>query len=60
MSNSACVRAWLQVRIDCSEYMEKHAVSRMIGAPPGYVGYDEVRAEGGGGGTLFSSTSLLS
>ena len=32
-------------RIDMSEYMEKHAVSRLIGAPPGYVGYDE-------GGTL--------
>lgn len=29
------------VRIDMSEYMEKHAVSRMVGAPPGYVGYDE-------------------
>ena len=29
------------VRIDMSEYMEKHAVSRLIGAPPGYVGYDE-------------------
>jgi ATP-dependent Clp protease ATP-binding subunit ClpB len=29
------------VRIDMSEYMEKHAVSRMMGAPPGYVGYDE-------------------
>jgi ATP-dependent Clp protease ATP-binding subunit ClpB len=29
------------VRIDMSEYMEKHAVSRMIGAPPGYVGYEE-------------------
>ncbi|WP_448571607.1 ATP-dependent chaperone ClpB [Trichothermofontia sp.] len=29
------------VRIDMSEYMEKHAVSRMIGAPPGYIGYDE-------------------
>jgi len=28
-------------RLDMSEYMEKHAVSRMIGAPPGYVGYDE-------------------
>jgi ATP-dependent Clp protease ATP-binding subunit ClpB len=28
-------------RIDMSEYMEKHAVSRLIGAPPGYVGYDE-------------------
>jgi len=33
------------VRIDMSEYMEKHAVSRLVGAPPGYVGYDE-------GGTL--------
>ena len=29
------------IRIDMSEYMEKHAVARMIGAPPGYVGYDE-------------------
>src|SRR5438445_891365 len=29
------------VRIDMSEYMEKHAVSRPIGAPPGYIGYDE-------------------
>jgi ATP-dependent Clp protease ATP-binding subunit ClpB len=29
------------VRIDMSEYMEKHAVARMIGAPPGYVGYEE-------------------
>jgi ATP-dependent Clp protease ATP-binding subunit ClpB len=29
------------VRIDMAEYMEKHAVSRLIGAPPGYVGYDE-------------------
>jgi ATP-dependent Clp protease ATP-binding subunit ClpB len=29
------------VRIDMTEYMEKHAVSRLIGAPPGYVGYDE-------------------
>ena len=33
------------IRIDMSEYMEKHAVARLIGAPPGYVGYDE-------GGTL--------
>ena len=33
------------IRIDMSEYMEKHSVSRLIGAPPGYVGYDE-------GGTL--------
>jgi ATP-dependent Clp protease ATP-binding subunit ClpB len=29
------------VRLDMSEYMEKHAVSRLVGAPPGYVGYDE-------------------
>ena len=34
------------VRIDMSEYMEKYSVSRLIGAPPGYVGYDE-------GGQLF-------
>ena len=33
------------LRIDMSEYMEKHAVSRLLGAPPGYIGYDE-------GGTL--------
>ena len=29
------------VRIDMSEFMEKHAVARLIGAPPGYVGYEE-------------------
>ena len=29
------------IRLDMSEYMEKHAVSRLIGAPPGYVGYEE-------------------
>ena len=29
------------IRIDMSEYMEKHSVSRLIGAPPGYIGYDE-------------------
>ncbi|MBU1126137.1 AAA family ATPase, partial [Patescibacteria group bacterium] len=29
------------IRVDMSEYMEKHAVSKMIGAPPGYIGYDE-------------------
>src|SRR3546814_10868320 len=29
------------VRLDMSEYMEKHSVARMIGAPPGYIGYDE-------------------
>ena len=31
----------LMIRIDMSEYQEKHSVSRLIGAPPGYVGYDE-------------------
>ena len=31
----------LMIRLDMSEYMEKHTVSRMIGAPPGYVGYEE-------------------
>ena len=35
------------VRIDMSEYMEKHAVSRLIGAPPGYVGHDEGGAHRG-------------
>merc|ERR1712127_950476 len=29
------------IRIDMSEYMEKHTVSRLVGAPPGYVGYDQ-------------------
>ena len=29
------------IRLDMSEYMEKHSVARMIGAPPGYVGYEE-------------------
>ena len=29
------------IRLDMSEYMEKHTVSRLIGSPPGYVGYDE-------------------
>ena len=29
------------IRLDMSEFMEKHAVSRIIGSPPGYVGYDE-------------------
>ena len=29
------------IRIDMSEYMEKYSVSRLVGAPPGYVGYDE-------------------
>jgi hypothetical protein len=31
----------MQVRIDMGEYMEKHSVSRLIGAPPGYVGHEE-------------------
>ena len=35
------------IRIDMSEYMEKFAISRLVGAPPGYVGYDE-------GGQLFA------
>ena len=34
-----CIRD--RIRIDMSEYMEKHSVSRLIGAPPGYVGYDQ-------------------
>ncbi len=29
------------IRVDMSEYMEKHSVSKIIGSPPGYVGYDE-------------------
>ena len=29
------------IRLDMSEYMEKHSVSKMVGAPPGYVGFDE-------------------
>jgi ATP-dependent Clp protease ATP-binding subunit ClpC len=33
--------AEMMVRLDMSEYMEKHTVSKMIGAPPGYIGYDE-------------------
>eukprot|EP00198_Chlamydomonas_reinhardtii_P003673 XP_001693009.1 chaperone, Hsp100 family [Chlamydomonas reinhardtii] len=37
---AACLEE-IQVRLDMSEYMEKHAVSRLIGAPPGYVGYEE-------------------
>ena len=31
----------MMTRIDISEYQEKHSVSRLVGAPPGYVGYDE-------------------
>ena len=44
LSQQSTLPAALQdamVRIDMSEYMEKHSVSRLIGAPPGYVGYDE-------------------
>ena len=41
------------VRIDMSEYMEKHSVSRLVGAPPGYVGYEE-------GGQLTESVRRLS
>ncbi len=29
------------IRFDMSEYMEKHSVAKLVGAPPGYVGYDE-------------------
>ena len=39
------------IRIDMSEFMEKHSVARMIGAPPGYVGYEE------GGGILASASA---
>ena len=37
------------VRVDMSEFMEKHSVARLIGAPPGYVGYEEGGALDGGG-----------
>src|SRR3712207_7341195 len=33
------------IRLDMSEYMERHTVSRLVGSPPGYVGYDEGRSE---------------
>ena len=39
--NSCSTRTDAMVRIDMSEFMEKHSVSRLIGAPPGYVGYEE-------------------
>ena len=44
------------VRIDMSEFMEKHSVARLIGAPPGYVGYEEggYLTEAGSAQTLFS------
>ena len=51
------------VRIDMSEYMEKHSVSRLIGAPPGYVGYDEGGAldrSGAGAGPIRSCSSTRS
>jgi len=43
-------------RIDMSEYMEKHTVARLIGAPPGYVGYEEAGslAKRCGGPALFA------
>ena len=43
LGGHAAHRAWAraQVRLDMSEYMEKHSVSRLVGAPPGYIGYDE-------------------
>lgn len=41
LSESLFAREDAMVRIDMSEYMEKHAVSRLIGTPPGYVGYEE-------------------
>ncbi|MGV8508462.1 AAA family ATPase, partial [Pseudomonas aeruginosa] len=50
VGKTGLAKAWAEVvfgdedamiGIDMSEYMERHAVSRLIGAPPGYVGYDE-------------------
>lgn len=38
---ATCSSSLIQVRVDMSEYMEKFSVSRLIGAPPGYVGYEE-------------------
>ncbi len=38
------------IRLDMSEYMEQHSVAKLIGAPPGYVGYDE-------GGQLTETTA---
>ena len=50
------------VRIDMSEYMEKHSVARLIGAPPGYVGYEEGGAltERSGAGPIRSCSSTRS
>jgi ATP-dependent Clp protease ATP-binding subunit ClpB len=49
------------IRIDMSEYMEKHSVSRLIGAPPGYVGYDEggLLTEAVGSTVYFRITVLI-
>ncbi|ORX78094.1 AAA ATPase domain-containing protein [Anaeromyces robustus] len=51
------------VRIDMTEYMEKHSVSRLIGAPPGYVGYEEsddgVLTDGKGRTVDFSNTVII-
>jgi ATP-dependent Clp protease ATP-binding subunit ClpB len=48
------------VRIDMSEYMEKFSVSRLIGAPPGYVGYEEGRLTDGQGRTVdFRNTVII-
>ncbi|NLM25410.1 MAG: ATP-dependent Clp protease ATP-binding subunit [Firmicutes bacterium] len=41
LANSLFGEDEAMIRIDMSEYMERHAVSRLVGAPPGYVGYDE-------------------
>jgi len=47
----------LMIRIDMSEYMEKHTVSRLIGAPPGYVGYEEGGTTGMGVGATIGAMS---
>src|SRR5262249_44181431 len=47
------------VRIDMSEYMEKHSVSRLVGAPPGYVGYQGGGQLPGAGGRRPCSVRLL-
>ncbi|STY64425.1 Heat shock protein F84.1 [Mannheimia haemolytica] len=47
------------VRIDMSEFMEKHSVSRLVGAPPGYVGYEEggYLTESGSPPSIFGSVT---
>jgi ATP-dependent Clp protease ATP-binding subunit ClpB len=47
------------VRIDMSEFMEKHSVARLIGAPPGYVGYEEGRLPDRSGASPPYSVMLL-